>query len=418
MNPLVIAGAISGGTSLLDSLFRRSDTKRTNAANLQIARETNANSMQIARENNQAQLNALRENNAFNRDMALEMFNLENEYNTPAHQKQLLLEAGLNPATMYQNGASQAVSDASTPSAASSGISSSMPNLVTPHMETPPSVTSALFANVGQFAEALSKISSSKLNDAQRNKLSATLDAELQNLLADKANKDANTAWTKLQTTLEQIYGSSQRNAELHKTIQDVYKTYNEAMLASSRNETEKAQKLLTEAETALRKSNNQVLQQQLPYLVQQAEESVKLIQQQQKTEQSKQSANYAAASASTASAKYTDEQREQLEKMWKDNLHIRHMQAEELSSKVELLQRTLDAQVNYLLNQGIISQAQVQQAFAEASMHEKENSAYWFTYVFDKLERTTKAAAAFKPFGSAGDVNTYTPLWSTTDTR
>lgn len=409
---LITAGAGASG-SLLNGLFSNKQTKDTNALNYKIAQETNANQMAIARENNAAQLAAMRENNEFNAQQALKMFNLENEYNSPAHQKQLLLQAGLNPATMYANGASQGLSDASTPQASSSGITPSMPNLVSPRMDVPPSVTSALFSNIDSLAGAISKVASAKMSDAQRNKLNITLDAELQKILGEADAAKASASWNQLQTELERLYGAAGRDSKVRETLANVSKLYADAALASYRGQTESVNKKLAEAEERLRSSNAKILEAQSPWLIQQAEESVNLIREQQKSERAKQSADYAAANASNASAKYTDEQRQQLEKMWKDNYHIRHMQAEELRTKVELLQRTLDAQVNYYRQQNILTDEQINMAKEEASRRAKENSAFWFTYVFDKLERTAKAAAAFVPLSGSSSGNTYSPLWS-----
>ena len=78
-SPLVSKVA-EGGLSLLGSLFgarsQRKSTQETNAQNLQIARETNANQLAIARENNAMQLDAMREQNEFNRQQAIDMFNI------------------------------------------------------------------------------------------------------------------------------------------------------------------------------------------------------------------------------------------------------------------------------------------------------------------------------------------------------
>ena len=71
----------------------KSDVDKTNAANLQIARETNESNYNIAQmsnEYNSAQLD---------KQIAEQwrMWKAENEYNTPAAQAQRMREAGLNP---------------------------------------------------------------------------------------------------------------------------------------------------------------------------------------------------------------------------------------------------------------------------------------------------------------------------------
>lgn len=79
-------------------------TKNTNKTNLRIAQETNQANRDIAKETNQANLDIAQLSNEFNAaqlDKQIEqqwkMWNAENDYNTPAAQKERYLEAGLNP---------------------------------------------------------------------------------------------------------------------------------------------------------------------------------------------------------------------------------------------------------------------------------------------------------------------------------
>ena len=149
----VIGAGIAGIASLLGGLGQNKSQKDINATNLQIARETNANSLAIARENNAAQYKAMLDNNKWSRDTAIEMFNLENAYNTPEAQRQRLLAAGLNPAVVMNGSGSSVPANVSTPSAAGSTISPSMPSFVTPTLGAPPSVMLSAAA-LEAFAEA------------------------------------------------------------------------------------------------------------------------------------------------------------------------------------------------------------------------------------------------------------------------
>ena len=83
-----------GLTSLVKGLWNdwtgTTAARETNAANLESVKSTNATNKEIAAKNNEMQIAMNRENNQFNRDMALEMFNLENAYNSPANQKKLI----------------------------------------------------------------------------------------------------------------------------------------------------------------------------------------------------------------------------------------------------------------------------------------------------------------------------------------
>ena len=78
MDPITVSALVAGGTSLIGGLLGHKGQSDANKANLQIARE-------------QMQWNE-------------DMWNKQNEYNTPAAQIQRMRQAGLNPALMYTQG--------------------------------------------------------------------------------------------------------------------------------------------------------------------------------------------------------------------------------------------------------------------------------------------------------------------------
>lgn len=84
--PLVAAGLIAGAGSMLGGLFGGGSSakaqKKTNAANLQIARENNVWNKRLQDEQN-----------AFN----LKMWDAYNQYNTPSNQRSRYEAAGINP---------------------------------------------------------------------------------------------------------------------------------------------------------------------------------------------------------------------------------------------------------------------------------------------------------------------------------
>ena len=127
-------------SSLVGAYAQNRAVEKQNENNLAVANLNNYWQDKWARANNELSERLMREQNEFNRQSAIEMFNLENEYNTPANQAKRMLEAGLNPAVALQNGAvSQGNSNASAPTAA--GVPSlSMPNFVTPTFQAQPSV--------------------------------------------------------------------------------------------------------------------------------------------------------------------------------------------------------------------------------------------------------------------------------------
>ena len=97
MDPILGAALISGGASLFSSIFGgssgSSNIRRTNEANLQIARETN----QANREQLEAQ-----------QAWTEEMWNKQNEYNLPKNQVQRLIDAGINPGVIGGNASTHA----------------------------------------------------------------------------------------------------------------------------------------------------------------------------------------------------------------------------------------------------------------------------------------------------------------------
>lgn len=146
------AGASAFG-SLIGGIFGDKNTRDTNAANLQIARENNQTSIDIAKANN---------------DLQYKMFNEANEYNSPANQFKMMQEAGYNPYSLYSNPSSSAASSAPLPSL-------QQPNLVSPQMMPQTHFANSLQNFAVQSANVL-KI----LSDAQKSK-EETKTAEITN---------------------------------------------------------------------------------------------------------------------------------------------------------------------------------------------------------------------------------------------
>lgn len=217
---------------------------------------TNETQLQIARENNSAQERMLEYNNKFNRMAALEMFNLENEYNSPANMRRLLEEGGFNPATMYNNGSAVAQSDASTPQAASSGITPSMPNL-TP----PPSTIGAMFGQFESLTRALGNLSNSSLAQAQKNRLSKLLGAEFDKMVADANNAQLENEWNKFKFDLDKINLKRKQEQEIQELISRVFKNYSDGGASH-------ALVALHEAETRLSDSKFKMNEEQRPILL------------------------------------------------------------------------------------------------------------------------------------------------------
>ncbi len=109
-----------------------SDTKATNATNYQIAQDTNAANLQIAQDTNAANLQIAQMTNEYNEAMLdkqietqWEMWNAENEYNTPAAQRARMTEAGYNPWNTSGSTTTGTASSMTSP-AAQAGVSAEM----------------------------------------------------------------------------------------------------------------------------------------------------------------------------------------------------------------------------------------------------------------------------------------------------
>lgn len=105
ISPVVGAALIGGVSNLVGNIFGAGNNASTNKTNREIAQMNNEFNAREAEKNRQ-----------FQRDEWLRQFNLTNEYNTAAAQRQRLEDAGLNPYMMMNGGSSGIASAGSTPS--------------------------------------------------------------------------------------------------------------------------------------------------------------------------------------------------------------------------------------------------------------------------------------------------------------
>lgn len=90
-------GLLGGIISSVSNIFTSGADRRAARKNAKLEAET---SRWITEKNNQAQMELAKYQNDYN----LQMWNKQNEYNTPAAQVARMKEAGLNPALMYSQG--------------------------------------------------------------------------------------------------------------------------------------------------------------------------------------------------------------------------------------------------------------------------------------------------------------------------
>lgn len=149
----------AGAAALAGSVLSAKAGKDTNKTNLQIARETNAAQMELA---------------MYQADQNLNLWNLNNEYNTPSAQMARYEAAGLNPNLIYGNGS------ASSGNSSSPATGFESPRLQRAEMHNP-------IPNLGQtLMNGLMSVSQIQRNNAE----TAKTYQNIENLQTDNAIKD------------------------------------------------------------------------------------------------------------------------------------------------------------------------------------------------------------------------------------
>ena len=177
MNPLLLPAAISAGAGLVNGIANIFSNKSANKQNIALQRETNALNYKMFQEGNE-----------YNRQLAFDMFNAENEYNTPEAQVERMKQAGLNPAALSEGlSASSGNGDASTPS------SVSPPGMMAPSVAPVGSPFGNMFDAIDKMASAFQKAKSGQLSEAQsafvleqtKNEILRQKAQEIQNSIAE-----------------------------------------------------------------------------------------------------------------------------------------------------------------------------------------------------------------------------------------
>lgn len=253
-----LGNAPSAVASVIGSVLGYRSNKKTNAANLQIARETNENEYRMFQEGNE-----------FNRQMA----EYQNEWNSAAAQRKRLEEAGYNPASLFGSSQIPAASASSLPA----------PQLQRAEMRPfdPSPYLTILGQNVAAFADAKKSMAEAKGLEIENANKQNLFNAQIDDLVARKllsneqANeirqsvefKDAN--WDVLSKQVEsmamqtyhnaknaqmegeilKVYGMQRANAEVQNLIAD-------AALKVEQGNTEEAKRVLMKIQGDAEKAN------------------------------------------------------------------------------------------------------------------------------------------------------------------
>lgn len=381
-------GAIlSGGASVLDSILKFFSQKSANKTNVQMTRETNAANMEIANRNNAMQVAMNRENNDFNRRMALEMFNLENAYNSPIEQMARLRAAGVNPALYFANSnGSAGIGDASTPSASSSGISPSMPNLVAPHVEPLPSLVGGSIAALHQLAQIYDFKASAEKKGQETTNLRELLDETERLMRANIEGAEADAAAKRWQNEMNYLWENSERSERLKEVTKRIAQIGADIQLKASEGKLNEARAMLADMEREFTNSRNTDLKARLPFVKAELERTIELLEEKIKTEKSQQSENYAAAENSRASAGLTREQTNQLQDMHDDLVASRHANTQKEMAEAAVKIATQQAEIDRIINNLEIQDQEKKRLQYDAKrakelyeLAKKENSAYYY---------------------------------------
>lgn len=392
-----LSAGIGAVGSIINGIFGHKSQKSANKTNLQIAQM-----------NNEAALQQMRENNQWNWEKSVEMFNMENEYNSPEQQMARFRAAGLNPYVAMSEGlgsASSAPADGSTPTA------ESVPSFQQATVQPVPSVTGGVLDSLLKVAEIRSKEVQSAKTQREKDLLNDQFD-DLVSTVKSEANKN------KILALRERIYQRRYPQiltAEISKLIADSNKAKNDEQISAF-------QKDVQEFESLLAKKKSFRVDDILTAFVDEMNERVNLLREQQNTEKTVQTANRAAASSSNANAKLANAKAKTENDIREHQVEFARLQAESQKYTNYEQRKTLIPKIKSLIqqykNSGIYSQHQIELIEQQVKLAEKENSWYHFNQVFDKLERLNDGVNRWMPWAisrgdnSNGYTQTYTAPW------
>ena len=175
----------------------------------------------------------------------LKQFNAQNAYNSPSSEVARMLAAGINP-FVSNNGSTVTAGSSSMPAAASAPSSSS------------PSIASApsLAGSFSEFSQGIKDISQAIGQNIHNSKAKAILDAELDKLLKDNANKDLENVIRGIEIDfLPKIKDAELRNIlkDTDLKIAKVFNTNSDTALTDAKYDIEKARSVLMEKEGRLK---------------------------------------------------------------------------------------------------------------------------------------------------------------------
>lgn len=371
----------------LNGMFNIWSVSKANKTNQAIANQTNQMTWDI---------NAM--NNQWNKDVALEMFDLENAYNSPQQVRARLEQAGINPRVAMANGqASQFASgDIATPTAQA-------PSPFQMAQVSPiPSPFGNVFGELLQAAKIKTELATAKNLGAQTSRIDRLLDEEEENL-------QLKNDFQEITNDITQTHGHNKAKAEILEMLGNLFESLSSAQL--------------NQASTELRRIEKKIKDEEFNWLPQTLQQRLRNLVQEGYTMKAQEGAYQAGASASIASAnlmnqeakeseartELTQEQQYQLMAMRDDNIKLQHNLAEAKRIDVDLATKSLQYQIDFLKNQKLISDQELKEAEYNTEMARKTNNVWYLREAVNQLSVINDGVTKWLPYRPQITTNTQT---------
>lgn len=197
--------AIGGGLGLIGGLFQGYNNRKINEMNIAMQRETNALNERLFRENMSYQHNERIDQDTRNWKHAIDMFNMENAYNSPDQQVKRMIAAGLNPAALA--GASAAGNSSMGSPSMGSAVGVGTPQLDSPRAQMYDVGAQNIFGNMVTLTQAIGNLAGASKDNQSAKEIETLLAAKLRGL-------NLSNEQLELQKNLLFEFGSKTKQAE------------------------------------------------------------------------------------------------------------------------------------------------------------------------------------------------------------
>lgn len=405
-----ITGAITGvgpllelGGSVVNAISGSNAQKKANETNMAIANQNNQTAIDIANKNNQAAIDLQRENNEFNRQQAIDMFNMEANYNSPEQQVARLRQAGINPSAFYgsQGQVSTGNSNVAAPQAASAGVSFQQPNLTTPLVSAIPSIAGGFIGALEQLARIQNIKQNTKKQDAetknteaQTNRIVTLLGDELQGLILGNKGEELRNSYQEFENLMQPLY-ADQRLKETAQRITNLAVEYNNLMATG---EVLKAEKALKDIQAVFTDTQNTQLKESTPLILANLRRQGQLIEAQTRTQGSMQYYYDMAGDNQAETAETTAQLRPYEVSIKKIERGIKAM---DFQKDYETFRAEVNAILAELNNRPDISDAQKKELQAKADRARTQADWEEWNQALNTVVQINKGASEWKPLNS-----------------